>query len=230
MAALLAGAFVQGVVGLGIGLFAAPVVSLLEPQLMPGYLLLLVILMPVVTLRHERGGVHWHGLAWSLPLRVPGTVVGVWLVAVLADRWIGLAVGVMVLVAVVASSRTVAVPINRGTLGVAGFVSGVTGTATSIGGPPIALLYQSWPAERVRPTMAVYFLVGAALSLVGLSATGEVTREQSLLAAFSVPVLLLGDVLARRWRDRLAGPAFRSAVLAVCLVSAVALVLRSLLP
>jgi len=227
---LLAGAFVQGVVGLGIGLFTAPVVSLLEPQLMPGYLLLLALLMPLVTLRHERRGVHWQGLAWSLPLRVPGTVVGVWLVAVLADRWIGLAVGVMVLVAVAASTRTVEVPINRGTLGVAGFVSGVTGTATSIGGPPIALLYQSWPASRVRPTMAVYFLVGAALSLVGLAITGELTREEAVLAVASVPVLVLGDLLARRWRDRLAGPAFRRAVLVACSVSAAVLVLRSLLP
>ena len=59
-------------------------------------------------------------------------------------------------------------PINRGTLLPAGLLSGFAGTATSIGGPPLALLYQHSDRPGVRTTLAVYFTTGAAISLTGL--------------------------------------------------------------
>lgn len=224
---LLVGATIQGVVGLGLGLVGAPVVALLEPSLMPGLMLLLAMLLPVVTLWNEREGIHWSGLAWALPLRVPGTAVGVWLVAVLSDRFLGVAVGLMVLAAVLLTARAVELPLNRTSLSIAGFVSGISGTATSIGGPPLAILYQRQGPRIVRTTLAVYFMIGAALSIVGLLLTGEMTREELLLAGLMIPMLVIGALLARPLRDRLAGPGFRTGVLVVCAVSAVTLLARS---
>ena len=58
--------------------------------------------------------------------------------------------------------RAVHVPVNRGLAAVAGLVSGVAGTATSIGGPPLAMLYQHRHPQVLRPTLAVFFLLGAA--------------------------------------------------------------------
>jgi uncharacterized membrane protein YfcA len=218
---------VQGVVGLGLGLVGAPVVALVAPELMPGSLLMVAMLMPVVTLWHEREQIDWYGLQWSLPLRVPGTVVGAWLVATLSDRLIGVVVAVVVLGAVALTVRAVELPFHRGSLAVAGFVSGVSGTATSIGGPPIALLYQHRPATLVRPTMAVYFLVGAALSLVALGVTGELTGDEVGMAAVMLPALVVGGLVARPVRRRIGGSGFRAGVLAVCALSSLVLLLRS---
>ena len=92
--------------GLGLGLVTAPVVVLVAPDLMPGFLIVLTMLLPLATLRHERSGVHRKGLAWSLPLRVPGTAVGVWLVATLSDRALGLGSGVALALAAVPRSGT----------------------------------------------------------------------------------------------------------------------------
>jgi uncharacterized protein len=225
---LVVGSMIQGVVGLGLGLVGAPVVALLEPALMPGLMLLLAMLLPVVTLWNEREGIDWSGLAWALPLRVPGTAVGVWLVAVLSDQLLGVAVGVMVLAAVVLTARAVVLPLNRASLSMAGFVSGITGTATSIGGPPLAILYQHQRPRVVRTTLAVYFVIGAALSIVGLLLAGEMTRDEVLLAGVLLPTLVVGALLARPLRDRLAGPRFRAGVLIVCAVSALVLLGRSL--
>lgn len=228
-AALLVGAVVQGVVGLGLGLVTTPVVALVEPSLLPGLLLLLAAVLPMFTLLRERVDADLAGLGWALPPRVLGTAVGVWLVAVASDRLLAFGVGLMVLASVLLTARELTVPITRSSLVTAGFVSGVTGTTTSIGGPPLALLYQHRPAPEVRATMAVYFLVGAGLSLVGLGLSGELTRVELQVAAVLVPVLAVGATVAVPLRRRLRGDRFRTAVLVLCGVSAVVLLVRSAL-
>ena len=82
--ALLAGATVQSLVGLGLGLVAAPVITMVEPRLMPELMLWLACTYPLVTLAGEREDIHWIGLGWSLPTRVVGTAVGALLGWVLA--------------------------------------------------------------------------------------------------------------------------------------------------
>jgi uncharacterized membrane protein YfcA len=226
--AVLLGSTVQAVVGLGIGLVAAPVITLLEPSLMPGVLISLAFVLPCITLVHDHHDIDWHGLNWSLPARVVGTVAGVWVVAHFSDDQLGVLIGTIVLLAVAVTWHAVRVPINRGTLSGAGFIGGVTGTATSIGGPPFALLYQHRPATQIRTTMAVYFLIGAAFSLLGLLLAGDLTRHQVAVAAVLLPAVAAGVVAGVPLRRVLPADVVRPAVLVVSGVSAVVLVVRSL--
>ncbi len=217
---MLVGAVVQGTVGLGLGLVGAPVAALVAPELVPELVLWLAMVMALQTVATEHRGTDWRGLGWALPPRVLGTVVGVWVVATAPARLIGIAVGVMVLLSVALTVRTVTFPVNRVSLPVAGFVSGVTGTATSIGGPPLAVLYQHHPPAVLRPTLAVYFAAGAALSLLGLGIVGELRAEVAGLAALLSPLLVLGLALSVPVRRRLPRDAVRAGVLAVCAASA----------
>lgn len=227
-ATLVVGAAVQGLVGLGLGLVAAPVTALLEPQLMPDLLLWLAVLLPVVTLVREHHEIDWKGLAWAAPARVPGTAVGVAFVAWFSARDIGIAVAVMVLVSVVLTGTTVRFPVNRGTLLTAGFISGVTGTTTSIGGPPMAILYQHRTAAQIRSTLAVYFVLGAAFSLVGLGLAGSLEMATFLLAMLLVPCLFIGFGLSRLLNRFVAAHHVRGGVLLVCGLSALVLLSKSL--
>lgn len=226
---LVVGAAVQGLVGLGLGLVSAPVVTLLDPALMPQLLIWLAATLPLLTLTRERADIDWRGLAWVLPARIPGTAVGVALLAVFSTRALGIGVGVMVLAAVLLTVRAVRLPVNRISLVVAGLVSGITGTATSIGGPPVALLLQHRPPRQVRTTLAVFFVAGASLSLAGFALAGELRLEVALLALVLSPCLVVGTLLAIRLRGRLHERALRPAVLAVCAASALVLLGRSLL-
>ena len=92
---------------------------------MPVVLIILALALPCVTLVHDHADIDWPGLAWSLPARVAGTAVGVWVVAQFSHRQLGIAVGVVVLLAVLLTWRLFTVPITRSSLGVAGFVSGI---------------------------------------------------------------------------------------------------------
>lgn len=227
-ATVVVGALVQSLVGLGVGLVAAPGVALTAPELMPGVLLWLAAVMPIVTLARERDAIDWRGLGWSVPARIPGTVVGVAMVAWFSERQLGVAVGVMVLVAVALTVKTVRLPVNAGTLMTAGFVSGVTGTATSIGGPPLALLYQHRDPRQIRCTLAVYFILGAVLSLGGLGVAGALEVRELLLAALLAPGLLVGFLVSNVLRRRVDPNHIRVGVLAVCGLSALVLLVRSL--
>jgi hypothetical protein len=221
------GAYVQAVVGLGLGLLSAPVVALLEPSLVPVLTLWLALLISGLNLLDEHAHVDWRSTAWSLPMRVPGTVVGAWLVAEFTEAQIGAVLALMVLAAVALTVHTLEVPVNPATLATAGFVAGATGTATSVGGPPIALLYQHGDPKVVRATMSVFFFVGVILSLVGLALSGSLGREPSVLALAMAPGVLLGYVVGRRTRNLVDRELFRRGVLVVCTVSAVILLVRS---
>ena len=166
--ALMLGATVQALVGLGLGLVAAPVVTIVDPSLMPELLLVMVAVLPLLTLIRSHEEIDWRGLAWVLPARVPGIAVGVFFLAYFSERYIGVAVALMVLLAVALSLTPLEVPVRPTTLVTTGFISGVAGTATSIGGPPVALLYQHRSPAQIRNTLAVLFTVGGAMSLVGI--------------------------------------------------------------
>ncbi len=227
--ALVLGATIQGLVGLGLNLVSAPVVTMLDPSLMPDLLLVLAVLLPFLTLIRSHDEIDWGGLGWVLAARVPGTAVGVVLLAMFADRHLGIAVGVMVLLAVALTVRAVEVPVNPGTLSLAGLFSGVAGTTTSIGGPPVAILYQHRSADQIRSTLAVVFTVGATMSLAGIWLGGHFEVRLLLLALLLSPCLGIGAWAGDRLRGVFPEDRIRYAVLAVCSAAALTLLVRSLL-
>ena len=225
--AVLLGVVTQTSVGLGLGLVSAPVMTIATPSLMPGALIMLAATLPFLTLIREHRDIDWFGLGWSMPWRVVGTAAGVWVITQITTGTLERVVGAVVLLGVLLTARAVVVPINRGTLAAAGFVSGVTGTATSIGGPPFALLYQHRPPHQIRSTIAVFFTAGAVLSLIGLALAGELTVEELEAAAVLVPVLAVGVLVGTRLRSRLPLTVMRPALLLVSGASAVVLIVRS---
>lgn len=227
--AILIGAIVQGGVGFGIGIVGAPIVTLLDPGVMPGAIIITSIMYPVLTILHEWRNIDLGGVGWALCGRMAGTAAGVWVVGMLSPRAIGVAVGCMVLLAVGLSIRATRVPGGAGALAGAGLVSGVTGTAVGIGGPPIALVYQQAAGARIRATLAVFFLVGGVVSLCSLAVTGELHARELSAGAALIPWAALGFVLARPLRRYLDGGRTRTAVLVAVCASAAVLLAKSLL-
>lgn len=227
--AVLAGAAVQGCVGLGLGLVAAPVMALVDPTLVPATILLVTSVLPLLTSVRELEGVDWSGLRFSLGGRLPGVAVGSWVVVTQPPRTTAVVVAVVVLGAVVLSVTSWhARPTPRALL-VAGVVSGVSGTATSIGGPPVAMLYQHASGATVRSTMGVYFLVGNVLSGTALFLAGEIGQRELLRALALLPFLLAGFWLSGPLRGRVDAGRLRAAVLGLSAAGAVVLLARTLL-
>lgn len=226
--AVLVGAAVQGSVGIGLGLLAAPVFALADPTLVPGTILLMTSVMPMLTAWRERNDVDWRGLGFALLGRVPGTAVGVYIVATQPPSTTAIVVAVVVLGAVALSVTTWDARPTPRALMTAGVISGVGGTATSIGGPPVALLYQRSSGGTLRATMGMYFLIGNIGSVLALAAAGEMATRDLTRAALLLPFLLVGFLVSGPLRRHVDGGRLRVAVLVVSAGSAVLLLVRTL--
>jgi uncharacterized membrane protein YfcA len=224
---VLLGATMQGLVGLGLNLVSAPIITLVAPSLMPEVPLFLAVVLPFFTLARSHDGIDWGGLAWVLSARVPGTALGVLVLALFSDQAVAVAVALMVLLAVLVSLAPVEVPVRRGTLSAAGLLSGLAGTATSIGGPPVALLYQHRPPQEIRSTLAVLFTVGAGMGLAGIWLSGHLDTHALPLALLLTPCLVVGAWAGARLQPVLADRHVRAAVLGICAASALVLLVRS---
>jgi len=225
--AVLVGAVIQGTVGFGVGLVAAPIVTLLDPSLMPGSLLVAGFLLPLLSLLSE----HRHidkDVGWVFVGRLLGTLPGVAIVALLPREQLAIGIALMTLLAVALTVHRFSIPVNRATLAGAGFFSAVGATAASIGGPPLGIVYQRADPRTVRSTTALVFCLGALLSMGALALAGEMSRRELATGLAFFPFFVVGFLLALPLRPRLRGGTFRYLVLAVIVASALAVLLKPL--
>ena len=229
VAAVIIGAIAQGSVGFGFGMLAAPVLALVDEQLVPGAVLLLGLTVALIVAWDERGALDWLGIRWALVGRVLGTLAGAYAVTRLDHDAMAITLGVLVLVAVAISLTGWHVRPTTSTLVGAGMMSGVMGTFTSVGGPPMALVYQREEAAKLRSTLAGFFVFGASLALLVLTVSGEVGKRQVVDGLLLLPGLLVGVTLSRLLAPYLDRGRTRAGVLALSALTAVALVVGALI-
>jgi len=223
-----AGAALQGAIGFGLGVFAVPLLLLFVPSLVPGPLLASSLLLTVLLAHHDRAGINWRDLIWALSGRSVGIAAAALLLATVSPRAMALWSGGLVLFAVGLSASGLHVQPAPRSLLAAGTLSGVLGTAVSIGGPPIALLYQRETGSRLRGTLAAFFLIGVAMSLVGLRAAGRFGLTELRMAGYLLPGVLVGFLVSRRVGHLLDRGFTRPAILVVSALSSVLVIVRAL--
>lgn len=195
--AIVAASCLQASIGFGLGMLAAPVIALIEPTLLPGIIIMMSLVVTTMVVIRERTQLDLRGAGWALIGRIPGSVLGAYLVVVLPIKWLAFAIGAVVLGGVLISFLGWRPHPRRVTLVAAGTVSGVFGTALAIGGPPMALVWQGMDAARMRGTMSAFYLVGSFVSLISLFVVGAIDTATAEVAGWMVPTLVLGYLLSR---------------------------------
>jgi uncharacterized membrane protein YfcA len=226
---LVVGALVQGSVGYGMALVAAPLLAIVDPTLVPVPLILLTSVHAVLAVIRDWRHADWSSIGWAMLGRLPGTGLGVVAVVALPQRVFAAMIGLSVLACVLLSLLRWRPRPRPGSLVLAGLASGAGGTAASIGGPAIALLYQDAEGARVRGTIGGYFVLGSVTSIAALALAGQVTGESLTKAVIFIPFLLVGFALSGPARRVLDNGWTRPAVLGVAALSALLLLGRVLL-
>ncbi|QTP56656.1 sulfite exporter TauE/SafE family protein [Billgrantia sulfidoxydans] len=216
-------AFVQGAIGIGFALIVAPVLGFLRPDLLPVALLILMLPLNLYVGLREREAIDWKGVGWIGLGRLPGTFLGLWILVVLSADSLNQVVGASTVIAVLAALFAPVFRPKAGACASVGVITGITETATGVGGPPLALLYQHRPGPELRSTIACCFLIGEIVSLVILAVAGKFHLDQLRWALYLLPPLLIGSVASRVTHHRIDARRLRQGVLLFALVSGVVL-------
>jgi uncharacterized membrane protein YfcA len=148
--------------------------------------------------------------------------------AAVSEDGLSLLFAVLVLVAVAVSAAGWHLRPTRRTLAGAGVAAGFMGTISGIGGPPIALVYQRSDGPTLRATLSRFFLVGGAISLVVLAASGRLGRENLTAIVVVVPATVLGFLASAPLVRRVDKGSVRPIVLTLSALAAVAVLVREL--
>jgi uncharacterized membrane protein YfcA len=176
----------------------------------------------------HRADIQWPVLWLAIIGRLPGTALAVWLMSVTGTDGIKVFIGSAVLIAVALSLFKVHIEPNGRNHIIAGFFSGLSGTATSIGGPPMALLYQQQQGNFVRANLSAYFAIGSVISLGSMATAGFVTEQSWVYFGYFLPATLIGVWLGMKLRHALKPTFMRPAILILCSSSALVLLVQTL--
>ncbi len=222
------GSILQGSMGFGLGLIAAPVLVLLDPGLVPGVVIGMVVPLALLIAWRERHARDTKLIRWAIVGRLPGAVAGTLAVVALNTRALAIVFACSILVAVALSISGISIRRTTSTMVAAGFISGLMGTATSVGGPPIALVFQHDSGPELRAAVGAFMAFGAIVSLGLLTAVGEFGLRELRFVFVLVPFTIVGFLVSARTNRFLDNGYTRPSVLAVAAAAAVAVLIRSI--
>jgi len=229
MVIVLLGAALQGSVGFGFAVLSVPILTLLDPNFVPVAPQIIALPMSVAALLRERGGLDMSGVGWIIVGRVPGALAAAAVLSFAVGRSLDFLIGGIVLVAVLILASGVRVPLNTTTRIAAGAFSGFSGTASAIGGPPVALLYRGQTGPTVRSTLGTIFSIGIVINLVILTVTGILDRDDIVTALILAPAATLGFAGSSLLHRRVEGRILSNGILVIATISAAGLLLRAAL-
>lgn len=226
IAIIAAASAVQAATGMGLALFAAPLLVLVNPALVPGPMLCCVVVLSLAVAWRERLAIDPHVLGLSLLGLLLGCGVSAVALLVLDRMQLGSVFAILILAMVLLSVSGLAVRPSRAALLIGGMASGVVGTMFGVHGPPIALVLQHESPDRLRATLCAFFAAGCTVSLVVLAGIGAFGATGLGLGLALMPGVAIGLALAPPLVRRIDRRRARIAVLVISALSALALLLR----
>ncbi len=216
--ALVVACSMQAVTGFGFALVAMPLLALaVGAHDAVAVASLVGTVGSFLLLARYRHQVRWN-LVWpALVGALLGMPLGLYVLLVVDEKFLRLAIAATVLVSVAALASGRQLPQGSRLLDVvAGFISGVLNTSVSTNGPPLVLSLHArgLDPDAFRGTISALFAASAVVGDCLFAATGRYTPTVLLYAALGPFALLVG-----RWAGQVAAPyltvrRFRFAVLA----------------
>jgi len=223
-----AGCALQGAVGFGANLVAAPLLLLIDPVFVPGPTIVATGVLNLLVIRREGASRVDPTIDTAIVGQVVGTLGAGLVLAVLAERTLSLLFAGLVLLGVVLSAVGWQLAKTRPTLVGVGALSGFMGTVSGIGGPPIALVYQHSDGPTLRGTLARFFTVGNAVAIPTLILAGQLGTDELLPIAALVPGAVAGYAASGWLAGHLDKRTARPMILGLSTAAAVAVLIRTL--
>lgn len=195
---VLVAAVLQMSVGMGFGMLASPLVALVKPEIIPGSIMFMGLVVAFSGAWRERRSISPTELQLGIGGRIIGSGIAFLVLASITRlNLFMIFFGTMMLIAVLIAGSGIRIAFSKRNLFGLSIVSGVVGTITAVGAPPMALIYHNRPPEVVRPTLNAFFGAGAMLGLISLAASGWLRLEDLVAAMALLPAMGAGIVVSR---------------------------------
>lgn len=228
IAAVAGGAVVQGSVGVGLSLVAAPGLVAIDPAFIPGPLL---IVGQIVGIRHiivEGRHIDWgaikHAL-WGLPA---GLAAGFAVLELVPEAARTLLIGALVAGSALVLLAGVRLRQTRRTEIAGGLTCSFGAVAAALPGAPLGICFSEMRPPVLRSTSSVYIGIVAGVGIGLMVARGSFGLHELRLIGYMAPGMFIGLAVSRLTRPFLDRTWFRPAVLSVALAGGVALIVGQL--
>ena len=176
----------------------------------------------------ERRDVIVEDLKYAIVGRTIGTLPAAYAVKAFPKSAYELLFAALVILGVVLSALGWHVVRSRRNVVLASVVSGVMSTVSSMGGPPMALLYQNEEGPAIRATISAIFTVGGFITLAGLWWAGRFGVVEFLLGLLLMPGILIGFVISGFTTELADRVRLKPAILTISAISALAVIYKAL--
>jgi len=212
--------------GMGFGMLASPLIALIKPELVPGSVLLMGIFVAVIGAWRERKNIVQEEIVAGVSGRMIGSAMAFVVLLLLPDIDAFMVLfGSVMLIAIFFTSVGLKIAFTIKNLFGLSILSGVMGSLTAVGAPPMALIYHGKPPSTIRPTLNAFFFSGCVLGLISLSSSGWFRLADMVVTVTFIPALLAGIFIASFMRD-VSSKALSSFLLLLSAVVSILLIAR----
>jgi uncharacterized protein len=237
--ATFAAALVAGLAGFAFGLVAAAAwLHVLTPLQTASLIIAFGLIVQGVAVWKLRRALQWQRLWPFLAGGMLGVPIGAAVLSYANPDYMRAGIGaLLILYSVYALARPALQPVHAGGASAdagVGLLNGILGGATGLAGVLVTIWcgLRGWPKDVQRTVFQPTGVAIFAMSAVALGFNGAVNADTIRLFLIGLPILLLGTWLGLRLYGRVDESGFRKVVLALLLVSGVALIfsLRDIAP
>jgi uncharacterized membrane protein YfcA len=220
------GAAAQAAIGMGLNLFAIPLLALIDPGYVPGPVLVHGFLLSCLASVRLRENIDVRELSLALVGLVAGTAAAALFLVWLPSEHLPRLLGFFVLAAVALSVAGYRIRPTTRTMLAASSAAGVMGIIAGAHGPPIALLYQGESPNRIRSVLLPFFAFSNPIALGALFVIGKFGWRELYVSVLLVPGLAIGYLLSSLLSQLVSGRVIRACILTITAISGAALVFK----
>jgi len=227
---IILGAITQSAIGIGFGI-PAGILVLLEPSMVPSCIILMGSFLALSNAMLSYKDIIKVDLIYSFTGRVIGSILAMPLIFLtLGTDYYLIVFGVLLLIATYLSAKKWNIVATKKNITIAGTASGIMGTLTGIGGPPMAIVYQNSSAPKVVATLNMFFGIGALFSVLLFVYFDLINLPEVMKSIYLSPGLIIGTYIGRRGIVReFVNRNLKNLIIAVCFISALVIILNAIL-
>ncbi len=227
--AITLGAILQASTGFGAGLIIVPLLALISLDLIPGPMVLASLALSLLMAYRGRREINFINMDKLLIGLLGGTIIAAFGISAIPISQLSAVFGVLILVAVAISMIGVKARLTPLNMFTAGALSGFMGTTAGIGAPVLVLLYQNEGGKTIRSTLGFLYFVASIVMLLVLHLAGHFGSRELLLGLYLVPGFIVGYLISGKLAKLLDKGYSRIAVLVISAISALILIVKSLI-